>query len=114
MTTYATREIAPETAPGPTVYVRPGETGSIVPLKTRYENFIGGEWLKPIKGGYAADLAPATGLPTAEYARSTVEDIDMAVRAASSAFPGWAATTTHDRAAVLDDPRSRGGADGHR
>lgn len=101
MTTYSEHDTIHETMKESTVYVRPGTTGSIVPLKTRYENFIGGEWIKPIKGTYAEDLAPATGLAIAEYARSTVEDVDLAVRAASNAFPGWAATTTHDRAAVL-------------
>ncbi|WP_405769997.1 aldehyde dehydrogenase family protein [Streptomyces sp. NBC_01538] len=84
-----------------TIYARPGTTGSIVPLRTRYENFIGGEWVAPLKGGCAEDLAPATGLPIAEYARSTVEDVDAAVAAAQAAFPGWAATSTVDRAAVL-------------
>jgi acyl-CoA reductase-like NAD-dependent aldehyde dehydrogenase len=84
-----------------TVYARPGTTGSIVPLKTSYENFIGGEWVKPIKGDYAEDLAPATGQPIAAYARSTSEDVDAAVAAARAAFPGWAATSTTDRAAVL-------------
>jgi len=102
MTIYA--EHTPTQAPvhAPTIYVRPGTTGSIVPLKTRYENFIGGEWVKPLKGNYSEDLAPATGLAIAEYARSTVEDIDLAVRAASDAFVGWSTTTTQDRAAVLN------------
>ena len=84
-----------------TVYGRPGATDSIVTLKTRYENFIGGDWSKPFKGGYAEDLAPATGLAIAEYARSTVDDVDLAVSAATSAFPSWAATSTLERAAVL-------------
>jgi acyl-CoA reductase-like NAD-dependent aldehyde dehydrogenase len=84
-----------------TVYARPGTTGSIVPIKPRYENFIGGDWIKPLKGNYAEDLAPATGLAMAEYPRSTVEDIDLAVAAAQAAFPAWAATSTTDRAAVL-------------
>jgi acyl-CoA reductase-like NAD-dependent aldehyde dehydrogenase len=84
-----------------TIYVRPGTTGSIVPIKPRYENFIGGDWVKPLKGNYAEDLAPATGLAMAEYPRSTVEDVDLAVAAATAAFPGWAATSTTDRAAVL-------------
>ena len=83
------------------VYVHPGTTGSIVPVKTTYQNFIGGNWVKPLKGNYAEDLAPATGLPIAEYPRSTVEDVDAAVAAARAAFPGWAATSTVDRAAVL-------------
>ncbi len=84
-----------------TIYVRPGTTGGIVPLKPRYENFIGGDWVKPLKGSYAEDLAPATGLAIAEYPRSTVEDVDLAVAAAQAAFPAWAATSTTDRAAVL-------------
>jgi acyl-CoA reductase-like NAD-dependent aldehyde dehydrogenase len=84
-----------------TVYARPGTTGSIVGIKTRYDNFIGGDWVKPLKGSYAEDLAPATGLAIAEYARSTVDDVDLAVAAATAAFPGWAATSTTDRAAVL-------------
>jgi aldehyde dehydrogenase len=106
MTTYADAPITivPTTsaAPTKTVYARPGSTGSIVPLKTRYENFIGGDWRAPIKGNYAVDLAPATGLPIAEFARSTVEDIDLAVAAAKSAFTAWSATTTPDRASVLN------------
>ena len=84
-----------------TVYARPGATDSIVTLKTRYENFIGGDWSKPLKGDYAEDLAPATGLAIAEYARSTVDDVDLAVSAARSSFAGWAATSTLERAAVL-------------
>jgi len=84
-----------------TIYARPGTTASIVPIKPRYENFIGGDWVKPLKGSYAEDLAPATGLAIAEYPRSTVEDIDLAVAAAQAAFPAWAATSTTDRAAVL-------------
>jgi aldehyde dehydrogenase len=106
MTTYAdapTTEIAAiKGQKTRTIYARPGETGSIVPLKTRYENFIGGDWVAPIKKNYAEDLAPATGLAVAEFARSTVEDVDLAVAAAQSAFPGWAKTTTSDRAAVLN------------
>jgi hypothetical protein len=102
MTTYAEHDTFTETAVGPTVYVRPGSTGSIVPLRTKYENFIGGEWIRPLKGGYAEDLAPATGLPIAEFARSTVEDVDLAVAAATKAFPAWAATTTIERAGVLN------------
>ena len=85
-----------------TIYAHPGTTGSIVELKSRYANFIGGDWVNPVKGDYAEDLAPATGLPIAEYARSTSEDIDNAIAAAKGAFPGWARTSTTDRAAVLN------------
>jgi aldehyde dehydrogenase len=93
---------APDTTkPTHTVYARPGTAESIVPLKSRYENFIGGQWRAPVKGGYAIDLAPATGLAIAEFAHSSVEDIDLAVNAAKSAFHGWSKTSVADRAAVL-------------
>ena len=85
-----------------TVYTRPGEKGSLVPLKSRYDNFIGGEWVKPTKGTYSADLAPATGKVFTEFASSTVEDIDLAVAAAKAAFPIWSKTSVADRAAVLN------------
>ncbi|MBC7298539.1 MAG: aldehyde dehydrogenase, partial [Demequina sp.] len=65
-------------APAPkrgTVYTRPGEPGSLVTLKSRYDNFIGGEWVAPTTGDYGEDLAPATGQPFAEYARSGVGDV---------------------------------------
>ncbi len=91
--------------PGPktgTVYTRPGQPGSLVTLKTRYDNFIGGEWVAPSTGDYGEDLAPATGQPFAEYARSGVADIDKAVAAANKAFPAWARTSTTERAAVLN------------
>ena len=85
-----------------TIYTRPGETGSLVPLKTRYDNFIGGEWVKPTKGTYSEDVAPATGKAFAEFASSSVEDIDLAVAAAKAAFPAWSKTSVADRAAVLN------------
>ena len=35
-----------------TVYVNPGEEGSIVDFKKRYDHFIGGEWVAPAEGQY--------------------------------------------------------------
>ncbi|MEP7089271.1 MAG: aldehyde dehydrogenase family protein [Nocardioidaceae bacterium] len=85
-----------------TTYIHPGTEGSIVALQSRYANFIDGDWHAPAKGAYAEDLAPATGLPIAEYPRSSVEDIDLAVASAQAAFPAWSRTSTSDRAAVLN------------
>jgi hypothetical protein len=34
----------------PAVFTAPGEAGSPVSLKPRYENFIGGEWVAPVDG----------------------------------------------------------------
>jgi hypothetical protein len=33
-------------------YEIPGTPGSVVSFRSRYENFIGGQWTAPVKGGY--------------------------------------------------------------
>lgn len=85
-----------------TVYTRPGQPGSLVRLRQRYDNFIGGEWVAPAAGEYGQDLTPVTGLPFAEYAHSTAADVDRAVDAAKKAFPAWARTSVAGRAAALN------------
>ncbi len=32
-----------------------------IPLRARYENFIGGKWVAPVKGGYFDNVSPTTG-----------------------------------------------------
>ena len=34
------------------VYEAPGREGSVVELKARYENFIGGHWVAPVEGAF--------------------------------------------------------------
>ncbi len=45
----------------PTTYEAPGRPDSLVQLKPRYENFIGGEWIPPTNGKYQENLSPVTG-----------------------------------------------------
>lgn len=49
-------------------YTVPGQPGSIVEVKPRYENFIGGKWLAPTHYKYRTDLSPATAGPITEVA----------------------------------------------
>ena len=42
-------------------YAPPGMSGSPVPLKERYDNFIGGRWVAPVKGGYSGRPDPGDG-----------------------------------------------------
>src|SRR6478672_78244 len=85
-----------------TVYPAPGEPGSPVSLKPRYENFIGGHWIPPVAGDYSPNPSPATGKPFCEVPRSTPEDIELALDAAHAARQGWAETSTTGRAEVLN------------
>ena len=34
------------------IYKNPNDAGSVVSFKSRYENYIGGEWIAPTKGTY--------------------------------------------------------------
>ena len=34
------------------IYAQPGQANSKVTFKKRYENFIGGAWIPPVKGQY--------------------------------------------------------------
>jgi len=85
-----------------TVYAAPGTKDSLVTFKPRYEHWIGGGWVKPVKGEYFEDISPVNGKPFAEVARGTAEDIEAALDAAEKAAPAWGKTSATERAAVLN------------
>jgi len=83
------------------IYAKPGTEGSVVSFKSRYQNFIGGEWVPPVKGQYFANTSPCTGETLAEIPRSSAEDVDLALGAAHGAKDAWGKTSVTDRANVL-------------
>ncbi len=83
-------------------YAAPGEPGSSVEVKERYENFIGGKWIAPVKGAYSDNLSPVTGHVFTQVARSTAEDIELALDAAHAAKTAWGEATLAERARVLN------------
>jgi aldehyde dehydrogenase len=86
----------------PATYEPPGRPGSLVEVKDRYENFIGGAWTPPETGEYRENLSPATGEPFCAIAYSTPADIELALDAAHAAKGAWGKTSAAGRAAVLD------------
>jgi aldehyde dehydrogenase len=82
-------------------YAAPGESGSVVTYKPRYDNFIGGEFVAPVKGQYFENPTPVTGQTFTEVARGTAEDIELALDAAHGAAPAWGRTSATDRANIL-------------
>ncbi|RII42199.1 aldehyde dehydrogenase [Galactobacter valiniphilus] len=84
-----------------TVYAQPGQEGSKVSFKPRYDNYIGGEWVPPVKGEYFENVTPVTGKVFTEVARSTAEDIEKALDAAHAAAPAWGKTSPAERAQIL-------------
>jgi aldehyde dehydrogenase len=83
-------------------YPAPGEPGSPVSLKSRYDNFIGGAFIVPTTGEYRENVAPSTGAPFCEVAHSGAADIELALDAAHAAKDAWGARSPADRAAVLN------------
>jgi len=85
-----------------TVYVPPGQPGSVVSYEPRYDNWIGGERVAPVRGQYFENVTPVTGQPFTEIARSTAEDVELALDAAHQAAPTWGKTSVGERAVVLN------------
>jgi aldehyde dehydrogenase/alcohol dehydrogenase len=83
------------------VFANPGAEGAIMSFESRYENFIGGKWIAPTKGQYFENPSPVNGKTFCEVARSTAEDIDLALDAAHAAAPAWGKTAPAERAQVL-------------
>ncbi|MEI8084065.1 MAG: aldehyde dehydrogenase family protein, partial [Actinomycetes bacterium] len=71
------------------VYAPPGSPGSVVSYESRYDNWIGGKRVPPVKGQYFENVSPVNGKPFCEIARSTAEDIELALDAAHAAAPAW-------------------------
>ena len=83
-------------------YVPPGQSGSIVDVADRYGNFIGGEFVPPVKGQYFENLSPVNGRAFTEVARSTSEDVELALDAAHGAKRAWGRTSASERAVILN------------
>ncbi|PXW36194.1 aldehyde dehydrogenase family protein [Nocardia sp. 348MFTsu5.1] len=84
-----------------TVYANPGTPGAVMNYESRYENWIGGQWTPPVKGQYFENPSPVNGKTFCEVARSTSEDIDLALDAAHKAAPGWGKTSVAERSLAL-------------
>ena len=82
-------------------FPNPGEAGSPVTFKSRYDNYIGGQWVAPAKGEYFDNVTPVTGEVFCQVARSSAEDIDLALDAAHAAREAWGRTPAAERANLL-------------
>jgi aldehyde dehydrogenase len=71
-------------------------------IRPKYDNFIGGQWVPPVKGQYFSNLTPVSGRPLCEVARSTAEDIEKALDAAHAAKAAWGKTSPAERSRVLN------------
>ncbi|UYZ61504.1 aldehyde dehydrogenase family protein [Hymenobacter weizhouensis] len=70
-------------------------------FKSHYDNFIGGKWVAPVKGQYFDNPSPIDGQAFCKVARSTKEDIELALDAAHEAFKTWKHASATTRSNIL-------------
>ncbi|KKN18137.1 hypothetical protein LCGC14_0958870 [marine sediment metagenome] len=83
------------------IYAKPGTEGAVVSFDARYENYIGGKWVAPVKGEYFNNITPVTGEVICEIPESTAEDIDLALDAAHAAKDAWGKMAVAQRSLIL-------------
>ena len=71
-------------------------------IKSRYDNFIDGKWVAPVRGQYFDNISPVTGKAICQIARGTAEDIDLALDAAHRAKDAWGRVSSAERAKLLN------------
>jgi aldehyde dehydrogenase len=83
------------------IYPFPGQAGATIQYKAKYDNFIGGKWVAPVKGEYFDVITPITGKPYTKAARSSAEDVELALDAAHAIADKWGRTAIGERANLL-------------
>ena len=84
-----------------TVYAAPGAAGAKIAYKPQYNNFIGGQFVPPVKGQYFDVVSPVNGKVYPQAARSTAEDIELAVDDAHAAADAWGKSDAATRGNIL-------------
>ena len=82
-------------------FTYPGDDGAKLMPASRYQNFIGGDWKKPVGGKYFENTSPTSGRVICEIPRSSSEDVELALDAAHGAAPAWGKTGPAERANIL-------------
>lgn len=84
------------------IYANPNTEGAVINFKEKYDNFIGGEWVAPVKGVYFDNVSPVNGKVFTKAAKSSAEDIELALDAAHKAKDAWGKTSAAERAKILN------------
>jgi hypothetical protein len=87
------------------IYAAPGQTGAKIAYKAKYDNFIGGKYVAPLKGEYFDVITPISGKVYTQAARSGAEDIELALDAAHAAADAWGKTSVTERSNIAQNCR---------
>jgi aldehyde dehydrogenase (NAD+) len=83
-------------------YAPAPESKSAATIKSQYDLFINGEWVKPTSGKYFDTINPATEEKLSEVADANVTDVDKAVASARKAYEKvWKKMPAKERAKYI-------------
>ncbi len=83
------------------IYGAPGTADAKIKYKEKYDNFIGGKWVPPVKGEYFDVITPINGQAYTQTTKSGPEDIELALDAAHAAADAWGKTPVAERSGIL-------------
>jgi aldehyde dehydrogenase len=78
------------------------EVAKQIALRSHYDNYIGGKWVAPVRGQTFENPSPINGKIVSTHARSTAEDIELALDAAHAAREKWGTTSPAERARIMN------------
>ncbi|MGD0105054.1 MAG: aldehyde dehydrogenase family protein [Rhodopila sp.] len=78
------------------------EVAKSIAIRQQYDNFIGGKWVPPVRGQYFDNISPINGKVVSTIARSTAEDVELAVDAGHAAKDAWGRTSYAERSRILN------------
>jgi len=78
------------------------ELSKQIAIRSRYDNWIGGKWVPAVRGQTFENPSPVTGKTVSVHARSTAEDIELALDAAHAAKDAWGRTSVAERSRILN------------
>ncbi len=72
-----------------------------IAIRPHYDNYIGGKWVPAVQGRTFENISPIDGQVVCTIARSSAEDIELALDAAHKAKDAWGRRSPAERARVL-------------
>jgi aldehyde dehydrogenase len=76
--------------------------GAVANYQSRYDHWIGGQYVKPASGQYFENVSPVNGKVFCEMARGNAEDVEKALDAAHAAAKTWTKTSVTERSNILN------------
>ena len=77
------------------------DLGREIAIRPHYDNYIGGKWVPAVKGQTFQNISPIDGNVVCTIARSTAEDVELALDAAHAAKDAWGDASPAERSLVL-------------